>query len=142
MVDAGLSRGVVNHRVRRIKRAFKWAVEEELVPPPVYQGLATVAGLRKGRSATPDPPPVRPVAEAIVKATLPFLPAIVADMVSFQRLTGCRPAEVCIIRPCDVDRTGEVCGIAGEDARPAKSRPKTSSSSSAATPSTVNIGST
>ncbi len=25
-------------------------------------------------------------------------------MVRFQRFTGCRPNEVCIIRPCDVDR--------------------------------------
>jgi hypothetical protein len=31
--QAALSRGVVNHRIRRIVRAFKWAVSEELVPP-------------------------------------------------------------------------------------------------------------
>jgi integrase len=29
-------------------------------------------------------------------------------MVRFQRLTGCRPAEVCILRACDVDTSGEV----------------------------------
>ncbi|HVX16251.1 MAG TPA: site-specific integrase [Pirellulales bacterium] len=29
-------------------------------------------------------------------------------MVRFQRLTGARPGEVCSLRPCDVDRSGEV----------------------------------
>ena len=29
-------------------------------------------------------------------------------MVRLQRLTGCRPAEVCILRPCDVDTSGDV----------------------------------
>ena len=38
----------------------------------------------------------------------PTCPPVVADMVRFQRLTGCRPGEVCQIRPCDVDRSGEV----------------------------------
>jgi integrase len=29
-------------------------------------------------------------------------------MVRLQRLTGMRPGEVCIVRPCDVDRSGDV----------------------------------
>ena len=29
-------------------------------------------------------------------------------MVWFQRWTGTRPGEVCLLRPCDIDRTGEV----------------------------------
>ena len=29
-------------------------------------------------------------------------------MVRFQRLTGCRPEEVCAIRPCDLDRSDDV----------------------------------
>ena len=44
----------------------------------------------------------------VVDATLPYLPPVVADMVRFERLTGCRPGEVCTIRPCDVERSGEV----------------------------------
>ena len=43
-----------------------------------------------------------------VEATLPHLPAVVADMVRFQRLTGCRPGRGLQLRPCDVDRTGDV----------------------------------
>jgi integrase len=48
------------------------------------------------------------VADEVVDATLPHLPEVVADMVRFQRLTGCRPAEVCLVRPCDVDTSGDV----------------------------------
>jgi integrase len=48
------------------------------------------------------------VEDSIVDATLPVLPDIVADMVRLQRLTGARPAEVCMLRPCDVDRSGEI----------------------------------
>jgi integrase len=29
-------------------------------------------------------------------------------MVQFERFTGCRPEEVCLIRPCDVDAAGDV----------------------------------
>jgi integrase len=43
-----------------------------------------------------------------MNATLEHLPPIVADMVRLQRLTGCRPEEVCLIRPCDVDTSGAV----------------------------------
>jgi integrase len=41
-------------------------------------------------------------------STLPFLPSVVGDMVRFQRYTGCRPSEVCILRPSDLDRSDDV----------------------------------
>lgn len=49
MVARRWKRTTVNNRVRRIKHPFKWAVENELVPPAVHQALAAVAGLPKGR---------------------------------------------------------------------------------------------
>jgi integrase len=48
------------------------------------------------------------VGNEVVDATLPHLPEVVADMVRLQRVTGCRPAEVCLVRPCDVDTSGDV----------------------------------
>ncbi len=33
---------------------------------------------------------------------------ITADMVRLQRLTGMRPGEVCLIRPCDIDQSGDI----------------------------------
>jgi integrase len=108
MVEDGLSRTYVNDHVARIKRMFKWGVSEQLVPPATYQGLASVQGLLRGRTTAHENPPILPVDDAIVDATLPFMPEVTADMVRLQRLTGMRPAEVCIIRPCDVDRSGDV----------------------------------
>lgn len=108
MIDAGWNRSHINKQVSRVKRMFRWATEEELVPPSVFHGLQAVTGLKANRSEARESDPVRPVDDATIEATLPALPPTVADMVRFQRLTGCRPEEVCIIRPCDIDRTGEV----------------------------------
>jgi len=108
MVDKGWSRGHINKSIGRIRRCFKWAVENELVGRDVYHGLMAVSGLRKGRSDAREPDPVMPVDDATVQATLPHLTCVVADMVRFQRITGCRPQDVCNIRPCDVDISGEV----------------------------------
>jgi len=105
---AGHSRRTVNHVCATIKAMFKWAAAQELLPVTVYQALATVPGLRKGRTAAREPEPIGPVSDATVEATLPHLPTVVADMVRLQRLTGMRPGEVCSLRPCDVDRSGEV----------------------------------
>jgi len=107
-IKKGLCRGYVNQSVGRIKRAFKWGVENEVVPVTVYQALATVAGLRKGKTEARETVPILPIGEETVDRTLPMLSLIVADMVRFQLLTGCRPVEVCIIRPCDIDTSGNV----------------------------------
>lgn len=108
MIEAGWSRGVINKQTDRIKRAFKWAVAQELIPALTLQALLAVPGLRKGRTAARETAPVMPVDDAIVDATLAHLPQVAADMVCFQRLTGCRPGEVCAIRPCDVNTDGDV----------------------------------
>lgn len=108
MIDNGWSRSYINKAIGRIRRCFKWAVENELVRPELYHGLMAVSGLRKGRSAAREPGPVLPVDESTVQITLPHLTPVVADMVRLQRLMGCRPEDVCNLRPCDVDTTGDV----------------------------------
>lgn len=102
------SRKYINENVNRIRRLFAWACENELAPPSVHQGLQTVAGLKKGRSAARETKKVTVVDDSIVEATLKHTPEIVTDMVRFQRLTGTRPGEVCTMRPCDIDRSEEV----------------------------------
>lgn len=108
LASTKLSRNTVNEQIASIRRMFRWAVNKEMVPVAIYQALATVPGLRKGRSPAREPRPIRPVADNVIDATLPKLPPVVADMVRVQRLTGCRPQEVCLIRPCDIDRTNDV----------------------------------
>jgi integrase len=108
MIDADHSRKYINKNIERIRRMFKWAAAEELLPASVPQSLSMLAGLRQGRTTARELPPVLPVDDAVVQATLPYLPEIVADMVRLQRLTGARPAEICMLRPRDLDRSGEV----------------------------------
>jgi len=108
LVERGLARKTINHMCGVIKHMFKWAASHEMIPAATYQALATVPGLRRGRSAAREPEPIGPVPDEVIDATLPSLPSVVADMVRFQRLTGCRPAEVCMLRPCDVDTSGDV----------------------------------
>ena len=105
MMDDGLCRPVINSRIGKIKRVFRWAVSEQLCPPDVLKGLESVAGLQQGRTAAREPDPVEPVSDATIDATVKHLPEVVRDMVRFQRLAGCRPGEVCSLRPCDVDRS-------------------------------------
>ena len=99
-----LSRRYINQQIDRIKRIFKWAVSEELVRPSVYQGLSTVRGLQYGRTNARETEPVRPVDDGDVRAVLPFMSPVVAAMVRLERITGMRPGEVVIIRPCEIDQ--------------------------------------
>ena len=108
LIAAGHSRVYINKLVPIIPRMFKWAVAEELIPGGVYQALRTVEGLRKGRTEAHETKPVLPVTAEVVDATLPHLPAVVADMIRVQRLTGARPGEICQLRPVDLDRSGDV----------------------------------
>jgi integrase len=101
----GWARKHINTAIGCIKRMFKWAVAEELVPPAVFQGLQAVEGLRKGRTEARETKPIRPVAEEHVETVLPLLSKPVRAMVQLQKLTGMRPGEVIILRPCDVDRS-------------------------------------
>lgn len=108
MVRAGNCRTEVNRRVGRVVRMFKWGVSEELVPPGVLEALRAVTGLRKGRSAAREKPPVVPVADADVEAVRPHVSRQVWAMVELQRLTGMRPGEAVIMRAGDLDTGGDV----------------------------------
>ena len=108
LIDAGLTRGVINNHVGRVKRFFKWATENEMVPSTVYHGLQAVAGLRRGRSAAPESGRVQPVPVDHLDAVLPHVNRQVAAMIQLQRLTGMRPGEVIILRACDLDTTGPI----------------------------------
>jgi integrase len=108
MAGQGWSRNYVNEQVNRVRRAFKWAVAEELVPGDLHHALRAVPALRKGTRGVRETEPVKPVPEAFVNAALPFMPVPIRVMVRAQLLTGMRPGEVCIMRACDLDLSGRV----------------------------------
>lgn len=105
MIANGWCRTHINRQIGRVKRAFKWAVENELVPGSVAESLRFVAGLKRGRSEARESQRVLPVPEADLAATMPHLPPVVGDMVRLQRLCGARPSEICDLRPMDIDRS-------------------------------------
>ncbi len=102
MVKAGYCRSNINKRVERIRRMFRWAVENEYVPPDVYTALMAVSGLKRGRTEARESEPIKPVADAAIAATLPYLSRHVGTMVKLQFLAGARPGDICAIRPCDI----------------------------------------
>ena len=108
MIEKGWCRRTVNNNVQRVKRVFKWATENELVPPSVYHGLQAVAGLSRGRSDARESVPVRPVSRPLLDGALDHASAPVRAMIELQLLSGMRPGEVCIMRAKDLETSGEV----------------------------------
>lgn len=107
-VKLGFSRGICNAYAGNVRRLFCWGVSRELIPATVATALSTLEPLKAGRTKAPESKRVPPIADATVSATLPHLPLVVADMVRLQLATGMRPGEICMLRPGDIDRTGEV----------------------------------
>lgn len=108
MIRDGLSRNVINDRISRVKRVFRWLTENELIPPSVYHGLQAVRGLSAGRSGAKETEPVKPVREAFVDAVKPFVNRQVWAMIELQRWTGMRSGEVTAMRTADLDTSGKV----------------------------------
>jgi integrase len=108
MIALGWCRSHINRQTNRLRHVFKWAVSNELIPARVHHGLATVNGLRAGRTEAIEAAPVKPVPDGTLAATLPHLSRHVRAMADLQLLTGMRPGEVCAMRTCDITRTGKV----------------------------------
>lgn len=108
MIDYGRARTDINRHIVRIRHVFKWAVENEMIPPSVFHGLMAVSGLRQGRCAAEECVPVKPVLVENVHAILPYVAQQVSAMIQLQMLTGMRPGEVVLMRGTDIDTTDEV----------------------------------
>jgi integrase len=114
LVARGLSRPTVNSYADRVVRAFGWATGEGLIPGGISAALREVRHIKPGRTAAPERPKRKPADPAAVAATLAKLrgrPRRVAQIraaVELQQLTGMRPAEVCEMRPADLERSGDV----------------------------------
>ena len=103
-----LSRKIVNQRIGRIKRVWRWLASEELVSGGCYHALTAVAGLRRGRTTARETKPIVAVDPAIVDRTIPHLPDHVQGIVKLMLYTGMRPNEACRIRLGEIDRSGAI----------------------------------
>jgi integrase len=114
MIEKQWVRKQINKHVGRIRRVFRWAAGQEMVPPELPMGLDCVEGLQRGRCAAKESEAVKPVLVAVVVALLPTLPPTLRAMVELQLLTGMRPQEVRLLRPCDVERGNGDGGDGGD----------------------------
>jgi hypothetical protein len=90
-IESIRSRTYINGLMKRIKRMFKWAASESLLPGSIYENLRCVEPLKRGRTDAPESPKVEPVDKEVVEQTIQHLSVVVAAMVKFQQLTGNRP---------------------------------------------------
>lgn len=91
----GWSRAYVNSALWVLRAMWTWALDEALIPATAKAELTQIKNLKAHRSPAPEPPPVRPVSDATINATLDELTPMTADMARVHRLTGMRPGELC-----------------------------------------------
>lgn len=115
-VAGGVSRDLVNRRVKIVRQAFKWAASRELVPASVWKSLNSLPGLARGRSQARETLGVAPVPDVDIEALLGHLDTFpdvhprrtLAAMIRLQLLTGMRPGEVVAMHTDDFDTSGDV----------------------------------
>ncbi len=108
MIEAGVVRTSINRHMGRIRRMFKWAVSEELLPVETHTALQSLSGLLAGRTSAKESAGVKPVPQACVAAVEPFVSRQVWAMIQLQRLTGARPGEIVSMRTCDLNTSGSI----------------------------------
>lgn len=104
----GIARTTANKYTFRIKHLFKWGVENELVSPSVYHGLATVSGLQAGRCDARETEKRRPIPDDAIGAVRRDVPQEVRDLIDLQLLTASRSGELLELTTRDLNRDGEV----------------------------------
>lgn len=104
-----VNRRYINDHVGIVKRLFRWAVAEELVPVTVHQALEAVESIHKGRDPrVKESEKIRPARDQDVQAALKFVSPQVRTIIELLLLTGMRPDEATIMRPCDINQSGLV----------------------------------
>jgi integrase len=109
------SRQYVNKMMRLFVRLIKWCVSEEFIKPEVLAVIKCIEPLKRGRTELPESKKIKTIDPSIVAATIEHLPPVIADMVRLQELLGCRPGEVCEIKPAMIDRSRSIWEIEFED---------------------------
>lgn len=102
IAKTGRVRDQVNKAVQRIRSMFRWGVENGHVPASVLAELKALSPLKKGRTASPESPGIRPVSWAEVERSMVGLRAPLPDLVRVHWLLGCRAEDVCAMRVCEL----------------------------------------
>lgn len=103
------SREYINKSIERLLRVFRWGESRELLPMGTADHLKTVEPLRLFDRRVHSCPDRKPVDwEKQVVPCLPWMNPVVRAMVQVQYFAGMRPGEVCSMRRCEIETSGEV----------------------------------
>jgi integrase len=95
----------------RVLQCFRFAVERGHYPGEMLDRLRAVRNVRRGESMGKRSKKRVPVPLEHVEAVMPHLDkrdavrAMLETMIRAQLFVGCRPIEICVMRPVDLDRT-------------------------------------
>lgn len=95
-------RGYVNELSRKLKQAFRWGAERDLVPTEVLKKLELIPELRPRELGLHDNKEVEDVKWEQVEATLPFLSNRNADIILLLWETAMRPDELLMLKVGEV----------------------------------------
>ncbi|MEZ5963569.1 MAG: hypothetical protein R3F56_06960 [Planctomycetota bacterium] len=104
LLGQGLTRGMVNVKLRMIRDLFAWGATIGRVPEGVPFRLAAVKSLRRGQG-TRESRIVQPVEWETVDATLKHATEPVRGLILYQWHTGARPGEACDRRSASLPST-------------------------------------
>ena len=107
-INAGWSRTYIGDQCGRIKRMFAWGVAQEVLHGDARHRLDAVRPLKPGEHGVRETPPVKPVSQADLDATLKLMKPERADQVRLLLLTGMRPQELMQLSVEHIDRTTDV----------------------------------
>ncbi len=109
MIDGKkMCRTFINKSVGRIRRCFRYGVENELVPPTVLVGLEAVAPLLEGRTEAVDHVPRAAVPVASLELVKAHVSQQTRDMIDLALLCGARPGELVSLTGDMIDKTADV----------------------------------
>lgn len=102
------ARANVNVMIGRIRRVFKFAIENEMIDASVLTALQCVAPLLAGRTEAHENAPRHAVEQGKIDAVRPLVRPLVRDLIDIQLLTGARSGELLMLTTGMIDRTGAV----------------------------------
>lgn len=92
-----LSRNYINALMKCLKTAFVWLAAEHIIPAGMLAAAQTIKSLAPGEGGR-ETDDVEAVEDWVIDATIPECHPTLAAMIQAQRLTGCRPGELCHMR--------------------------------------------
>jgi integrase len=97
-----ISRQYINRCTKIVLRMLRWARQKGIIEAYQLADVNQIDFLKANRSQAPEASKSKLATDEQVEAAVEHLPPHIAAMVELQRLTGMRPGEVIVLRPCDV----------------------------------------